>query len=56
MNLVSVKQFADKVGIRHQYIYQLIKSDKLPSLKVAGLRVIDLDNTEIKDYLEKKLS
>ena len=54
MNLTSIKYFSDSIGVSTQYIYEILNNDKLPSLKVAGLRVIDLDNTEIKEYLENK--
>ena len=52
MNLISIKDFSKRTKVSTQYIYELLNNDKLPSLKVAGLRVIDLDNTDIVDYLQ----
>lgn len=53
MQLVSIKEFSTIKGVSNQYLYMLIKRNRIPSEVMAGLRVIDLDNPKIKDYLKK---
>ena len=53
-NIKTISEFSKIVGHSHQAIYKLIKRGVLPSTRIVGKRVIDLNNTTIKDYLLKK--
>ena len=53
-NIKTIAEFSKIVGHSHQAIYKLIKKGVLPSVRIVGKRVIDLNNTAVKDYLMKK--
>lgn len=50
-NLITVKEFATKAGVKHQAIYDLILKERLPAEKKFGKRLINLDNKTVKEYL-----
>lgn len=49
--LKSVKEFAMMAGVSHQAVYDLMKKKVLPYTVILGRKAIDLNNSQIKDYM-----
>ena len=52
MNLLSIKQAADKLGKSRQYVWILIKMGEISARKVGGRYVIT--NVQLDKYISKK--
>ena len=53
-NLITIEEFAILAGVSHQAIYDLMLKGRLPHIKVLGKRAIDVNNGEVKEYLQKR--
>lgn len=53
-NIVTIEEFAEMAKVSHQAIYDLILKERLPHIKILGKRAINLDDSTIKEYLNKK--
>ena len=51
MTYLTVIQFAKRVNVSHQWIYELIKADKIKCKLIAGIKLIP--ETEVNKYLNK---
>ena len=53
-NIVTIEEFAKMANVSHQAIYDLILKERLPSVRIVGKKVINLDDKRIKEYLSDK--
>ena len=53
-NLKTIEEFAVMANVSHQAIYDLMLKGGLPHIKILGKRAIDVNNGEVKEYLQKK--